>query len=348
MEFSGNCSYEHTEKLSAGGNCECFPPFYGPLCESTYAYWQPTTIVLTSLELLYLAVAIYWNSMKLIYVLKRGSFAKATLVNIVLVLNGVALLARTTMHLIVSPGNSGVWHRPAWEGVVKTVLVVVPISLWMASSALVVGFWFDILVRRLRRTMAHRTRIVCIIGSIIVFLAVPGQIMALNTTGVAQQIGVVLVLFPLLVDTTGLIIIASIVTRHLRQTRAVLNDANITKAEYALKWLWVNACVWIAFVVNVAVGAFLLTNINGTPLVHVTMPFGFIVVVTTSLTSLSILYLCDRNGGPIVMTRLVCGCGRAAQRAKSPAKSIAYSQESTVTVDVSLDLEDQDCAAVRT
>jgi hypothetical protein len=89
--------------------------------------------------------------------------------------------------------------------------------------------------------------------------------------------------------------------------------------------------VWIAYVINVAIGAFLLTNINGTPLVHVTMPFGFIVVVTTSLTSLSILYLCDRNGGPIVMTRLLC-----ARRDLRHATPIAYSQESTVAVAVSL------------
>jgi hypothetical protein len=330
---ASNCTTAHTKQVLATGACQCFSPFTGASCEFTLEYWTPVTMSLYCVQLAVFLLVGYWTLLRIIVLARaNGGCLKRNLVSIVLVFSLVAAFMKALEITMDERTWTGNWHVNRALATARIVVIPVSFLFWLAASALITGFWFDVLAQKMRSRMAKPTRIACIVGAALVLLSIPGLYLTFQTALVV--LGYVLVMLPLVVNTAGLIVINILITRLTRAEHARLHARTRARADYAVKLFWTNSISWLLFTLGLLGQAVLAAgDVNIGPLTFMAQVLGAVTMLATFGICFSIILLCDRNGGPLVLTRRLC-CGRdpALSAASSGSTSTAaMAQSSAVT-----------------
>ncbi len=93
----------------------------------------------------------------------------------------------------------------------------------------VVFIRFDVLQKKLRPTIASRTKVACIVGAALLLIAIPGLYFQIQA--IAPPIGLVLVIIPLVINILGMIVIL-ILIGCMKTSLKKLADANRKKQRY--------------------------------------------------------------------------------------------------------------------
>jgi len=236
-----------------------------------------------------------WTALKIAELRRRGKFRMAKLSNLVLVLILVAFLIKLgaiffdyTRLFIFNNSNTVTLFA-------QVVLRIIPISLWLAASALILGFWFDVLKKKLLPTMAKRTRVICICGASLMLLQIPG--FALLSAGrIGATIGALLVILPYFVNIIGLVVISILIGRRSNKKLSIPNAA---KKSFAIKKLIIIDVAWVAYVLLFVCIIFA---------VNVSSAYWVFIVLSSLcevLISVLLVLLVDRHGGPIKLFKFV-------------------------------------------
>jgi hypothetical protein len=163
---------------------------------------------------------------------------------------------------------------------------IVPISLWMACSLLILGFWFDVLKSKLKPQIGRRTRIVCIVGASLLLLQIPGFfLLGFNVL----WLGALLTFLPYIVDIIGMIVLTIVISC---KSDKQFSAKNAKRKKSAVRKLIVICALWIGyFVMLIAVSSFTDT------------PGGYLATVIGSISMeflicLFLMLLVDRTAGP--------------------------------------------------
>lgn len=84
-----------------------------------------------------------------------------------------------------------------FQSVVVVIFVSLPTVVWLSAFSLLAGFWFDMMTHKLNKTLAKRTRVVCIIGACLLMIVVPGLIFnVLDRSGMdTGLLGILVIIF---------------------------------------------------------------------------------------------------------------------------------------------------------
>ena len=129
---------------------------------------------------------------------------------------------------------------------VAVVLVYTSISLWLASTLLVVGFWYDAICKEMKVNLTQVTRMVVIGVSVVVALfTIVGMIMILIGL---LSIGLVLILVPLIVT----LIILIVYTVKIYQAKH-LDGKNEEKRRWTVTVFIVLEVVWSIYIIALVI-----------------------------------------------------------------------------------------------
>ncbi len=136
-----NCTPGHAVPSTTANDtaCHCYAPFYGAQCEQTLTYWIPVSLTLTVLDAIVMALGIAWTTLRLVTVARARRWSKHRLADVVVLLNGLAMLMQLVVAVTPSPAVTGVWPATLELGVVTGILVILSMATWMAASALTLG-----------------------------------------------------------------------------------------------------------------------------------------------------------------------------------------------------------------
>eukprot|EP01128_Nolandella_sp_AFSM9_P004084 TRINITY_DN178_c0_g1_i2.p1 TRINITY_DN178_c0_g1~~TRINITY_DN178_c0_g1_i2.p1 ORF type:complete len:431 (+),score=77.76 TRINITY_DN178_c0_g1_i2:181-1473(+) len=293
------CYYEGTmaEESEAKGECLCHPPFTESDCGTPFTYWLPTVHTLAYLGLVLMSVVLLWTLLKLAHLVKTGKFSmNLSVVSICLSL--VAILLKFVA-LGIGFGNNSFslkWSSPSSFDAYSIILnfcTVFPLVLWMAAHSLVVGFWFELLTRKINRSYANRVRLVCILGAALMLVCILGVALY----GSLTLLGSFLVLVPLVINTLGLIIITILISCFPTKN---MSEKNKIKKAYAVKCFTFISVMWIIY----TIATLLFTSSTG----WVLLLGSFLHRFCEFFGALLVLLLTDRSGGVFrLMSWALCG-----------------------------------------
>lgn len=302
------CTIAHTLTAGPNGTCVCYAEFSGPTCDKVSEYWRPLISLQYALSFLYLVVALYWSSLRLVILRRRVRTGKERLrlSIVVMILIALASILRIISHVLPATplyGDDG--HIGEELGTTLAVALIVPIppALWMVASLLIVAFWYDVITGKLQRDMAERTKIACIVLSALLVLMVPGLGLFAFTN--LATIGTALTVAPLVVDTVALVVLDAIITRFLQTARTRLGAKNEKKTLYALRLFWLLCASWILYMANLIFGGLLLNSAT-LPSAPLQVIYAYILLLTEMSITFTLLSLGDRDGSPWRATRQVC------------------------------------------
>jgi dipeptide/tripeptide permease len=239
---------------------------------------------------------IIWSVLKIIQLLVDGRFRLKKLSVIALILGLLGSICRFLYCLMtfVSPKSL---TSSAYDGDARSFIMVVLVDFamvfWMAATSIILGFWVDVLEKKLRPKMAKRTKIICIIGACLLLLCVPGLIISFRLD--LRTLGSLLVFLPLIVDIIGVLVLLLII-RFMKSSKNT-SEPNLKKKNYAVKVLSISVAFWILYLI--AVGCYALV-VSGTPrAVYYIFPAVIFDAAAEFLIGLCILFLVDKQGGVI-------------------------------------------------
>jgi len=173
----------------------------------------------------------------------------------------------------------------------------------MAATALILGFWFDVLTAKFRPQLARRTKIVSFVGAALLLLLIPGIVLAL-TLGQSEA-GYAITVLPLFVDSVGLVVLTIIVSQ-LKLTQADVSRSTHGRRLYALRLFILLSCAWIIYFVTVLASAILVGQTDQTPFALSYFAITFAARISDSTLAVGVIALSDRGGNPFLHTRRLC------------------------------------------
>lgn len=114
------------------------------------AYWAPLSAVLVALDGLLMLLALIWTVARIIAVTRRQQWSKHRMADMVIILNGIAILMQLVVDVVPSPSVTLVWPGDLASSLVTGILTILNMAMWMAASALVLGFWLDVLRHKMK------------------------------------------------------------------------------------------------------------------------------------------------------------------------------------------------------
>jgi hypothetical protein len=134
--------------------------------------------------------------------------------------------------------------EPIGTQVAVVILNSVSIACWIASLAIIMGFWIDALHSKLRIKMAARTKVLCIVAAFLVLVMIPGMLMA--TALGMFVVGVTIIIIPYIIDTTIFVIVVTILRTGccIPPGTPALSESNRKKAAYVYRYMTVATVAW--------------------------------------------------------------------------------------------------------
>ncbi len=137
-----NCTQGHAGPNTTVNDttCHCYAPFYGVNCEQTLAYWTPVSLVLVLIDALIMVLGLAWTMLRVVTMTRARRWSKYRLADVVVLLNGAAMLMQLITDVTPTPSLTGMWPLSLELGIVTGILVILSMATWMATSALTLGY----------------------------------------------------------------------------------------------------------------------------------------------------------------------------------------------------------------
>jgi hypothetical protein len=220
-------------------------------------------------------------------------WSKHRLADVVVLLNGLAMIMQLIVDLTPTPSLTGIWPSSLELSIFRGILVILSMATWMATSALILGFWLDVLRRRMKVQLRPCTRILCLVGAALLLAVVPGIILLYvfaNLTGdVFRTVGSVLLVLPFVLNTAVMVVVAALVTVRLRARLLLMNAGTKRRSLHARGWIWTLTAAWILYLLTIV---FVLAAATLSSPVT-TFAYEAILLVCRACVILSILMLAD-------------------------------------------------------
>ncbi len=295
-----NCTVGHADvSRSTNSSCSCYAPFYGTRCEFTLDYWVPLSIFIVVVDGLIMLTALAWTSARLWSVGRAKQCGKRRMADAVIIMNGIAVLMQLITDVLPSASVTGQWPSDLGVALTSGILIILNMALWMAASALALGFWLDVLRQKMLVKFRPCTRILCLAGASLLIVVVPGILLlyvfaGLTTTTLIALASFLLVL-PFFLNTLIMVTVASIITAKLRHRLAKMHDRPRDRATRARRWIWILTGGWLGYIAVIilvlASGVDTSHNQGGlTAVVHV---YSVMLLLCRTVVTLSILALAD-------------------------------------------------------
>jgi hypothetical protein len=178
------------------------------------------------------------------------------------------------------------------------VFLVLVVASMNGSTTLILGFWFDVLQRKMRPKMTKRMKVTCVIGALLLLITLPGLLIQFILKNM-ESLGQFLVLAPLIIDLTGMFVVLVII-RCLKETRNISEETRARKG-YAIKMLTVCFAFWIVSLIAIILWGqvILLENARNGTAAYWIIPSMILEHTALFMIGFCILSLVDRNGGVI-------------------------------------------------
>lgn len=295
-----NCTGGHTDvSRSTNSSCSCYAPFRGTRCESMLEYWIPLSIFLASVDGLVMLLALVWTGARLWSVARAKQCGKRRMADAVVVMNGIAVLMQLITDVLPSASVTGQWPSDIGVAITSGILIILNMALWMAASALALGFWLDVLRQKMKVRLRPCTRILCLAGASLLIVVVPGILLlyvfaGLTTTTLIALASFLLVL-PFFLNTLIMVTVASIITAKLKHRLAEMRETSRERAVRARRWIWILTSGWLGYIVVIVVvlASGVDTSHNQGSLTAVVHVYGVMLLLCRAVVTLSILALAD-------------------------------------------------------
>jgi hypothetical protein len=252
-----------------------------------------------------------WSVFKLIHVVflqvplavagksgKRG----INLSIISMIFNFLGNLFRFALRCILQSSITMDYTHPEPIGVQVAVIVLngISIAFWIASLALIMGFWVDALHSKMRVKMATRTKVLCIAAAFFVLIMIPGLLMA--TVFGQFVIGATIIIIPYVLDTIVFIVVTIVLRTRccIPPVSITPSSQNTTRVAYVNRYITIATVSWIFITIFGGFGGVM----GGMPhLSNVAIFFVYISDIFENLAIWSTMMLVERNLGPFVIIR---------------------------------------------
>lgn len=292
------CVAGHSVYSTGNGTCQCYAQYYGEYCQYLYEEWAPLSTLNDVAGLCFDLCVLYWAILKLIQLKKDAQFQR-NLATTSIFINILALGLQVLSRILGLNGDS---HNNQAQTVVydiiNIIIILLPIITWMFATSLIVGFWVELLTKKL--TSKFRSYIITLswVGAALVIVPVIGVLLFL----LANQFvaGVLCILVPMFFDFVAIIVIIIVIHRIYIGKGDKLKE----KKRYALRIFGILAALWLVIVADLAVVFIALVTVQFFGLWY----WLFMLSLTVAMMGVSVclMFLVDRTARPIKLTRYIC------------------------------------------
>jgi len=244
------CVIEHTNyNVSVGGTtlCQCKPGYVGTYCETYNDHKIPLKWVLRIILTFGVALpVIIWMIVRLIDLHKQKKLM-FNLLMISMVMNIISVLIDTTVSWIPSDSIRITEDTLYVIMIFAIVFVYSGTILRLAATSLIVGFWFEVLTRKMsERKQVFKTKIIVIVSSVVLICCAIIAICVVLSNISLLLLAIALIYIPLIID----IIVTTVLSfgiKKLKTSNTSSRNASRTteKKEYVAKILVTICCIWL-------------------------------------------------------------------------------------------------------
>lgn len=291
------CDTRGTVSEVGNGTCVCYAQFYGEQCQYSYAAWNQISLGNDIVGLGFDTFALYWVITKLIQLYKDKKPTR-NLSTVSIYINLLALCIQVVSHILgikgVINGNDG----GVVYAVFDIILVLLPPIIWMLSNSIIVGFWLDLLTKKITSQRRAWSKWTGSVGGILVALPILGIIAFIIFDQIVA--GVLLIILPLFGGMVAIVITTIIVARIKIGTGEKITE----KKRYALRIFSFLAVLWFLVSTAITIIFFALITYNFLGLLYWVLMYGLTACEAGIVVCL--LFLVDRDFRPIRLTRYIC------------------------------------------
>lgn len=222
--------------------CSCHRGYYGDTCEQQYEWYAPILLTVFILEGICMLSFLVWTMFRLAYIISKKTFT-FNLATVSIMFNAVACALRLAY---VSLPSRSVHQAIEAENITfaQIVLVHTAISLWMTTTLLVKGFWYDLFRKMQNRDITARTTaIVSSMSGLVLVGTIAGMIMIVIIPG-ANVIGLLIILVVLI----SAVIMMVVYTHKVRIGSKDITGTNKHKISWTVKTFISLDVLWSLYV----------------------------------------------------------------------------------------------------
>lgn len=209
--------------------CACHRGYYGDLCENHYDYYSNGLMATHIIETLCMVTVLIWALFRLLFIIKNKKL-KINLSNGSILMNSIACILRII--LLWYPSRNVLGSIETESTIyVQIILVHTAISIWMSTSLLIMGFWYDIFKKFGNEKITKKTTIIVLCISVSIFI---GTIVGMSLILLVQNgnvYGLLLILLLILIC----IITMSIFTHKIRKVGMSVSNKNKSKVRWTVR-----------------------------------------------------------------------------------------------------------------
>lgn len=236
-----SCILENSVNIDNSTGCSCQRGYYGEYCQNHYEWYGPVMIATYMVLMVTMIVSILWSGFRI----RKFSECRLNVMFIAMILNIIACSLRIVYLVLPTRAVYGAIESNAVT-LSSTFLVYASISLWLAATLLVIGFWHDALCNGMNTVLTTHTRTMVITTSTIVFIfMVVGMIFILSGSLI---VGLLIVLVPLVIT----IIVLIVYSVKINRIKDVVGANNKKKRWASLIFNLLNG-TWILYIVSLMI-----------------------------------------------------------------------------------------------
>lgn len=273
--------------------CACHRGYYGPECNEKYEWFGPILLTFNIIESFWFMFCFIWLFMRIIYMYRINK--KGNLVSFLLYSTIVAIIIRMIYNW--SPSVTMLEQKQTYTiSLIKVILSFLSISLMLALSTVIAGFWNDIL--NMKRKISSKNKIIVILSALSEFvIPLIGSILILYEI---ESIGIVLTLIPYIIN-IGILIYYMI---KINSTDKTDYASNINKIKWMFKYLSILLISWIVYVILFICTSIIFSTGNDKYLIitlslykvcNISITFSIISLIDYDFRSLKILFCSKEN-----------------------------------------------------
>ena len=234
----------------AGGMCSCKQGYTGPRCENYNVAIVILALIIKIYETITAVVILSWLGLRC-YDLKVTNKFKLTLSLISMLLITLANLIQLSYIWIPQDAVHITDQNISLIMIFGIVLAYSPTVVWLASTSLLVGFWYELLTKRLnQKGSAYITKILVIATSIgLIVFAVAGMLVVIADIDLIL-VAAALIFLPLII---AIIITSAVAFRIFRLNTSGLSDVIIEKQRSMSKIFAIVCTLWLICIVLIFV-----------------------------------------------------------------------------------------------
>lgn len=242
------CVPNHTSlNYTKANTCFCKGGYYGTYCENYNELFYPFSLFTKIYQTIIFAINLFcfvvrvidlYKTKKLVANLSLCALILNFLANCIVVSNiwvswGTVQLSESELYIILIPA---------------IILAYSPTILWMASTSLIAGFWYEVLTKNMQDKFPKRTKILVITFSVIICICAIVGMCVILANFQYYGIGFALIFGPLIID----IVVTTIVSAKV--VNVSINDLsglNKEKKRWVSSFLIAISVVWILCIIAI-------------------------------------------------------------------------------------------------